>query len=169
MKQGSRRRRLLRHFSSVPVQSRSVQLPVRRESHRIRPNASGASRLVDSRRRLGPLPDLLHGGNESSALTVAPDFDDPQGVTVSSSRVTPEHWGRRDCLSADDTRYRLAVATGFRIRGEEEFAGNVERWWRHPWLISSSLAALFGVIVGSDTSWARGAVFAGVMFVCNRF
>jgi len=61
------------------------------------------------------------------------------------------------------------VANTFRVQDDEEFARTFERFAHRPWLMSVSFAALFGVIVGSDTSWPRGAVFAGVMFVSNRF
>src|SRR4051812_22201453 len=60
--------RLLRHSRSDPEQRRCVQLPVRRDSGRIRRYGSRTAGLVDSRRRLASLPGVHLGGFESRAV-----------------------------------------------------------------------------------------------------
>jgi hypothetical protein len=65
--------------------------------------------------------------------------------------------------------YRLLVANGIRIQGDEEFSRRVDRYRRQPWLMSASSAIIVGIIVGSSRSWLSGAIAAVVLFIALRF
>lgn len=60
------------------------------------------------------------------------------------------------------------MATGFRVRNNDEFLRWLDQYRRHPWLVSAAIALPIGLVVGSSRSWLSGAIAAGALFLAFR-